>query len=96
MTVTNEIDIKEENVKTCSDFAVSFVNTITRKSQSYDDRYVASSLKSSTGMKRTHEVSVRYKISDESKIGHLTTKQFLANIETMNLRNILQKNYHHR
>ena len=84
MAVTNRIDIKKEKVKTCSDFAVSFVNIITRESQSYDevrvifDRYVASSLKYTTRTKRTHGVS------DESKIGHLTTKQLLAKIETKN------------
>ena len=88
--MANRIDIKKEKVKTCSDFTVSFVNIITRESQSYDevrvifDRYVASSLKYTTRTKRTHGVSVRYRISDESKIGHLTTKQFLANIETKN------------
>ena len=34
--------------------------------------------------KRTNGIAVRYKVTDITNVEHLTTKQFLANIETKN------------
>ena len=72
------------------EFAHAFVNIIIKESQGFSevrvifDRYVASSLKSYT--RTTHRAgdSIQYKIHDKSKIGHLETKEFLANNETKN------------
>ena len=34
--------------------------------------------------KQTNRIPVRYKVTNKTNIEHLTTKQFLANIETKN------------
>ena len=88
MAVVNRVDIKKEKLKTCDEFATSFINIIKRESLSYNEvrvifgRYTLSSLKPSTRAKRTNGIAVRYKVTDKTNIEHLTTKQFLANIET--------------
>ena len=48
------------------------------------DRYEEKSLKANTRAKRTKGVSVQYKISDTTQIGHRMTKQFLSAIKTKN------------
>ena len=88
MAVVNRVDIKKEKLKTCDEFATSSINIIKRESLSYNEvrvifgRYTLSSLKPSTRAKRTNGIAVRYKVTDKTNIEHLTTKQFLANIET--------------
>ena len=47
------------------------------------------SLKANTRAQRNQGISVRYKVNDETKIEHLTTKQFLSDIETKNELNYL-------
>ena len=59
-----------------------------KKKQGFDevrvifDRYTEESLKSSTRTGRTGGETVRYKISDDTVIEYLTTKQFLSDIKT--------------
>ena len=90
MAVFNRVYIKKEKIKACDEFATSFINIIKRESLSYNevriifDRYTLPSLKTSMRTKRTNGVAVRYKVTDKTNIEHLTTKQFLANIETRN------------
>ena len=90
MAVVNRINIKKAKIKNCRDFATTFTNIIFSESDGFDeiriifDRYDKKSLKSQTRSKRTHGVSVQYRVRDEAQIGHLTTKQFLSSIETKN------------
>ena len=72
MAIVNTIDIFTEVYEGFSEVRVIF------------DRYVASSLKSYTRTTRRAGDSIQYKMHDKSKIGHLETKEFLANNETMN------------
>ena len=44
--------------------------------------YTEESLKSGTRTERTGDETVRYKITDDTVIEHLTTKQFLSDIKT--------------
>ena len=88
MAVVNRIDIKKNKVANCLQYANCFYNIITRESREMDeirivfDRYDDKSLKSKTRCKRTGNVSVQYKITDSTQIGHLTTKQFLSSTKT--------------
>ena len=90
MAVINRVDIKEEETKTCDEFAASFIKITKRESLSYNevriifDRYTLSSLKTSMRTKQTDGTAVRYKVTDKTNIEHLTTKQLLVNIETKN------------
>ena len=90
MAIVNLIDTKKQKIKTCLEFAHAFVNIIIKESQGFSevrvifDRYVASSLKSYTGTTRRTGDPIQYKIHGKSKIGHLETKEFLANKETKN------------
>ena len=90
MAVVNRVDIKKEKIKTCDEIATSFINIIKRESLSCNevriifDRCTLPSLKTSMRTKRTNGIAVRYKVTDKTNTGHLTTKQFLANIETKN------------
>ena len=54
------------------------------KSDIYVDRYVASSLKSYTGITRRAGDLIQYEIHNKTKIGHLETKESLDNNETKN------------
>ena len=76
---------------TCLDFAECFVNIINNETKEYDevriifDRYGPESLKSNMRASCTLGLSaVRYKIADNTKIGHLETKEFISYIETKN------------
>ena len=86
MAVANRINIKKSKLKSCSDYASAFVNIIKREARDFHeirvvfDRYISNSLKANIRSKRTHGLSVRYKISDEMIIEHLSTKQFLSDI----------------
>ena len=90
MAVVNRVDIKKKTKKTDDEFATSLINIIKRKSLSYNeagiifDKYTLSSLKTSMRAKRTNGIAARFKVTDKTNIEHLTTKQFLANIETKN------------
>ena len=88
MAVVNKIDIKKMKLKSCCEFASAFVQKVEKEAQGFDevrvifDRYTEESLKSSTRTGRTGGETVRYKISDDTVIEHLTTKQFLSDIKT--------------
>ena len=90
MAVVNKIDIKKSQIKTCKDFADTFVSIIKHEAVGYQevrlvfDRYEKASLKANTREKRTQGLSVQYKVTDETQIKHLTTKQFLSSIYTKN------------
>ena len=90
MVIVNLIDIKKQKIKTCLEFANAFLSIIHNESQGFSevrvifDRYVASSLKSYTRSTRRGDASIQYKIHDKSKIGHLETKEFVADIEMKN------------
>ena len=86
------VNIKKQKIKIAREFAEQFVNIIKREASGFDelrivfDRYEEKSLKANTRAKRTKGVSVQYKISDTTQIGHLMTKQFLSAIKTKNER----------
>ena len=90
MAIVNLIDIKKQKIKICLEFASAFFSITIKKLQGFSevrvtfDRYGASSLKSYS--RTTHRAGdlIQYKIHDKSKIGHLGTKEFLANNETKN------------
>ena len=88
MAVVNKIDIKKMKLKSCCEFASAFVQKVEKEAQRFDevrvifDRYNEGSLKSGTRTGRTGGETVRYKISDDTVMEHLTTKQFLSDIKT--------------
>lgn len=90
MAIVNRINIKKQKITNCAEFADQFINIIKREASGFDevrvvfDRYKEKSLKANTRAKRTKGVSVQYKISDVTQIGHLVTKQFLSSIKTKN------------
>ena len=90
VAVVNRINIRKSKIKMFGEFDEKFVNMIWREDIGYDDirvvfnRYIERSLKANTRSKCTHGMSVHYKVSHQTRIGHLTTKQFLSSIETKN------------
>ena len=70
------------------EFASAYVEKVEKEAQGFDevrvifDRYIEESLKSGTRTGRTGGETVRYKISDDTVIEHLTIKQFLSDIKT--------------
>ena len=88
MAVVNKIDIKKLKLRSCKEFASAFVQKVKKESQGFDevrvifDRYIEESLKSGTRTIRTGSETICYKISDDTIIQHLTTKQFLSDIKT--------------
>ena len=75
-------------LKSCSEFGSAFVTKFENKAQGFDkvrvipNRYTKESLKSGTRTTKTEGEIVRFKISDDTVIEHLTTKQFLSDIKT--------------
>jgi len=89
MAFVNSVDIKKSQIKNCRDFANCFLNIINAEIKECNevqiifDRYDPKSLKSNTRANRTKGLmSVHYKVSDSTKIGHLATKEFLSSIKT--------------
>ena len=88
MVVVNKIDIKKLKLRSCKEFTSAFVQKVKKESQGFDevrvifDRYIEESLKSGTRTIRKGGETIRYKISDDTIIQHLTTKQFLSDIKT--------------
>ena len=70
------------------EFASAYVEKVEKEAQGFEglrvifDRYIEESLKSGTRTGRTGGKTVRYKISDDTVIEHLTIKQFLSDIKT--------------
>ena len=87
-SVVNKVDIKKMKLKSCSEFTSAFVQKVEKEVQRFDkvcvifDRNTEESLKSGTRTGRTRGETVCYKISDDTGIEHLTTKQFLSDIKT--------------
>ena len=91
MAVVNRISIKKMKLKTCRNFAEKFVEIIYDDSNGYDeiriifDLYESASLKNKTRATRTKGLTpIRYKITDDTPIGYLTTRKLLSHIETKN------------
>ncbi|XP_066919527.1 uncharacterized protein [Clytia hemisphaerica] len=89
MAVVNRVDIKKRNIRSCADFASSFIEIIDNDTADFDevriifDEYRSKSLKNSTRANRTKGCSsVHYKVTDSTRIEHLSTKEFLSSIET--------------
>ena len=88
IAVVNKIDIKKMKLKSCSEFASAFVQKAENEAKGFDevrvifDRYTKESLKSGIRTGRTGNETVRYKISDDTIVEHLTPKQFLSDIKT--------------
>ena len=88
MAVVNKLDIEKMKLKSCSKFASAFVQKVEKEAQGFDkvrvifDCYTEESLKYGTRTRRTGGETVRYKISDDTVIEHLTTKQFLSDTKT--------------
>ena len=104
MAVVNKIDIKKIKLKSCSECASAFVQKVEKEAQGFDevrvifDPYTEESLKSGRRTGKTGGETVRYKISDDTVIEHLTTKQFLSDRKTKQdltkyLRNLYLKLY---
>ena len=91
MAFVNKVGIKPSQVHICLDFAECLINIINNETKVYDevriifDKYGPELLKVNTRATCTLGLSaVRYKISDNTKIGHLETKEFISSIETKN------------
>ena len=88
MSIVNKIDIKGESLENCDEFASKFCE-INFQGRGFDevriifDRYDVKSLKSNTRAGRNKgAVPVHYKVTDNTRICHLETKQFLASVAT--------------
>ena len=81
MAFVNKIK-KSLSMKTCNDFAESFVKRIMKESEGYHqvrlifDKYNESSLKSKTRYKRTKGAVVQFKIQDDTVIQNVSMKSF--------------------
>ena len=88
MVVGNKIVKKKMNLKSCQEFASAVVQKVDKEVQGFNvvrlifECYTEESLKSGTRTGRTGDETVRYKITDDTVIEHLTTKQFLSDIKT--------------
>ena len=106
MAVVNKLDIEKMNLKSFSEVLSAFVQKVEKDPQRFDkvpvifDRDTKESLKYGTRTRKTGGKTVRYKISDDTVIEHLTTKQFLSDTKTkqgltkyliMNLYDVFQR-----
>ena len=79
---------KTERIKTCKDFAQSFLDQFSNMADEYDevrlvfDRYINSSLKEQMRRKRTKGKSTYYHVKDTTLIQNISLKDFLSNIKT--------------
>ena len=75
---------KHDNMKTCADFAESFLSIICYMTQEYDevrvvfDRYISPSLKSQTRSKRAQRKTTYYHVKDNTLIKNISLKEFLS------------------
>lgn len=87
MAVVNSV-IKTEQMKTCQDFADSFLAIICNIAANYDevrlvfDRYMKTSLKEQMRTKRTKGNSTFYHVKDTTLIQNISLKDFLSDIRT--------------
>ena len=87
MAVVNSV-IKTDRMKTCQDFAGSFLAIICKMAANYDevrlvfDRYMKTSLKEQMRTKRTKGKSTYYHVKDITLIQNISLKDFLADIWT--------------
>ena len=84
MAVVNSV-IKTDRMKTCQDFADSFLAIICKMAANYDevfDRYMKTSLKEQMRTIRTKEKSTYYHVKDTTLIHNISLKDFLADIRT--------------
>jgi hypothetical protein len=87
MAVVNSV-IKTEQMKTCQDFAQSFLDMISNMTANYDevrlvfDRYINTSLKEQMRTQRTKGKSTYYHVKDSTLIQNISLKVFLSNIKT--------------
>ena len=88
MALVNKLDIEKMKLKSCSEFASAFVQKKEKEAQGFYKvcvtfhRYTEESLKYRTRTRRTGGETVRYKISNDTVIEHLTTKPFLSDTNT--------------
>ena len=87
MAIVNSIT-KHGNMKTCADFAESFLSIICYMTQEYDevrvvfDRYISPSLKSQTRSKRAQRKTTYYHVKDNTLIKNISLKEFLSDSRT--------------
>ena len=87
MAIVNSIT-KHDNMKTCADFAESFLSIICYMTQEYDevrvvfDRYISPSLKSQTRSKRAQRKTTYYHVKDNTLIKNISLKEFLSDSRT--------------
>ena len=87
MALVNSMS-KNDNIRTCSDFANLFCERLINISIDYNevrlifDRYISSSLKEQMRNKRTKGKSVYYHINDSTVIKNISLKDLLSNIKT--------------
>ena len=81
--VVNSV-VKTDKMKTCADFAESFLSIICNMAKDYDevrvvfDRYLTPSLKSQTRRKRNQRKTTYYHIKDNTLIKNIPLKDFLS------------------
>ena len=87
MALVNGIS-KTEQMKTCRDFAQSFIERLENIAVHYDevrlvfDRYIDKSLKAKMRQKRTKGKSTYYHVRDSTLIQKIPLKHFLSNVKT--------------
>ena len=85
MAVVNSVT-KTDQMKTCQDFADSFLAIICKTAANYDevrlvfDRYMNTSLKEQMRKKRTKGKSTYYHVKDTTLIKNIFLKDFLSDI----------------
>ena len=91
MAVANRINIKKSKLKSCSDYASAFVNIIKREARDFHEiRVVLWQIHqqlTESNYVEVNELTVyrcATKFLMKTIIGHLSTKQFLSDIETKN------------
>jgi len=87
MAVINSVT-KTDQMKTCQDFAESFLAIICNMAANYDevrlvfDRYMKTSLKEQMRTKRIKGKSTYYHVKDTTLIQNISPKDFLSDIRT--------------
>jgi len=87
MALVNSVS-KSDRMKTCQDFAESFLAIMCNIAEQYDevrlvfDRYLKTSLKEQMRTERTHGKSTYYHVKDSTLIQNITLKGFLSDIRT--------------
>ena len=87
MAVVNSV-VKTDKIKTCADFADSFLSIICNMVNGFDevrlvfDKYISTSLKSQMRIKRTKGKTTYYHVKDRTLIKNITLKDFLSDVRT--------------